>query len=151
MEIDTIAHFEEVVARMNAEKKAEKQKHSIIIDPNETFDGNDGRNIGYAALSCIYHELEIDKFFTYRQRSMNTEYNMNAIMRLLTFARLLSPGSKSKAYNEREWFFERCDFTPEIRYRRRRPVQHDRPDRRKGDFHGPWVHKYFCAADVLVT
>lgn len=114
---DPIAHFEEFVAKMNAEKKAEKQKHSITIDPNETFDGNDGRNIGYAALSCIYHELEIDKFFTYRQRSTDTEYNMNAIMRLLTFARLLSPGSKSKAYDEREWFFERCDFTLDDIYR----------------------------------
>lgn len=114
---DPIAHFEEVVARMNAEKKAEKQKLSITIDPNETFDGDDGRNIGYAALSCIYHELEIDKFFAYRQRVINAEYNMNAIMRLLVFSRLLSPGSKKKAFEEREWFFERCDFTLDDLYR----------------------------------
>jgi len=114
---DPIAHFEEVVARMNAEKKAEKQKITITIDPDETFDGNDGKNIGYAALSCIYHELEINKFFAYRQHGISSEYNLNAIMRLLVFTRLLSPGSKKKAFDEREWFFERCDFTLDDMYR----------------------------------
>lgn len=114
---DPVAHFEEVVARMNAEKKAEKQKLSIIIDPDETFDGDNGKNIGYAALSCIYHELEINKFFAYRQHGINTEYNLNAIMRLMVFKRLLSPGSKKKAFEERDWFFERCDFTLDDMYR----------------------------------
>lgn len=114
---DPIAHFEEVVARMNAEKKESKQTHNISIDPEETFDGNNSKNIGYAALSVIYHKLEIDKFFANKQRSINAEYNMNAIMRLLVFARLLSPGSKKKAYDEREWFFERCDFSLNDIYR----------------------------------
>jgi transposase len=114
---DPITHFEEVVARMNAEKKTEKQRISITIDPNATFDDNDGKNIGYAALSCIYHELEINKFFAYRQHGISTEYNMNAIMRLMVFSRLLSPGSKKKAFEEREWFFERCDFTLDDMYR----------------------------------
>jgi transposase len=115
--VDPVSHFEEVVARMNAEKKAEKQRLSITIDPNETFEGDNGRNIGYAALSCIYHELEINKFFAYRQRDIDAEYNMNAIMRLLVFSRLLSPGSKKKAFDEREQFFERCDFTLDDLYR----------------------------------
>ncbi len=114
---DPIAHFEEVVAKMNADKKAEKQNLTIIIDPNETFDGNNSKNIGYAALSCIYHELELHKFFAYRQRVIDAEYNMNAIMRLLVFFRLLSPGSKKKAFEEREWLFERCDFKLDDIYR----------------------------------
>lgn len=114
---DPIAHFEEVVARKNAEKRAEKQHHGISIDPEETFDGDNCKNIGYAALSCIYHELEIDKFFANRQRSIDAEYNMNAIMRLLVFSRLLSPGSKKKAFEERERFFERCDFSLDDLYR----------------------------------
>jgi|AGTN01.2.fsa_nt_gi Transposase len=112
-----IAHFEEVVAKMNEEKKADKKHINISIDPNETFDGDKGKNIGYAILSCVYHELEIDKFFAYRQHSINAEYNMNAIMRLLVFSRLLAPGSKKKAYEEREWFFERFDFSLKDLYR----------------------------------
>jgi transposase len=114
---DPIAHFEEVVARMNEQKKADKQRINISIDPNETFDGDKGKNIGYAVLSCIYHQLEIDKFFNYRQYSINAEYNMNSIMRLLVFSRLLSPGSKKKAFEERGRFFERFDFTLDDLYR----------------------------------
>jgi len=102
---------------MNEEKKADKQRINISIDPNETFDGDNGKNIGYAALSCIYHGLEIDKFFTNRQHIINAEYNMNAIMKLLVFSRLLAPGSKKKAFEEREWFFERFDFTLDDLYR----------------------------------
>jgi transposase len=114
---DPIAHFKEVVAKMNKEKKIEKKRLEFIVDPNETFDGNNVKNIGYAALSTIYHQLEIDKFFVNRQYNTNAEYNMNAIMRLLIFSRLLMPGSKKKAYENREWFFERSDFTLDDIYR----------------------------------
>jgi transposase len=44
-------------------------------------------------------------------------YNLNSIMRLLVFSRLLAPGSKKKAYDEREWFFERSDFSLVDMYR----------------------------------
>jgi transposase len=114
---DPIAHFEELVAKMNEEKKSDKKHINICIDPNETIDGDNCKNIGYAVLSCIYHQLEIDKFFVNRQYNTNIEYNMNAIMRLLVFSRLLNPGSKKKAYENREWFFERCDFTLDDIYR----------------------------------
>jgi len=108
---DPIAHFQSVVDKMNKTKQEECQPVNIKIDPQEKFNGNNSKNIGYAALSRIYHELEIDKFFANRQRSIGSKFNMNAIMRLLIFARLLSPGSKKKAYEERGWYFERCDFS----------------------------------------
>lgn len=114
---DPIAHFEGIVTRMNEEKKAGKQHITISIDPNETFDGNNVKNIGYAALSIIYHQLEINQFFINRQYNTNAEYSMNAIMRMLVFARLLKPASKKKTFENREWFFERCDFSLDDLYR----------------------------------
>ena len=115
---DPIAHFEEVVAQMNSEKKTAKQHQIANIDIEETFDGDNSKNIGYAALSYIYHELEIDKFLNSRQRSIGAEYNMNSIMRLLVFSRMLYPGSKKKAYEEeRVKFFERFDFSLDDLYR----------------------------------
>ena len=114
---DPIAHFEEVVAQMNSEKKASKQQQSYDYDPDETFDGDNSKNLGYAALSYIYHELEIDTFFNSRQRSIGAEYNLNSIMRLLVFSRLLYPGSKKKAFENRGKFFERFDFTLDDLYR----------------------------------
>jgi len=114
---DPIAHFQAVVDEMNKTKQEDCQPVNIKIDPLEKFNGNNSKNIGYAALSRIYHELEIDKFFANRQRSIGSKFNMNAIMRLLVFARLLSPGSKKKTYEERGWYFERCDFSLDDVYR----------------------------------
>jgi len=112
-----IAHFEEVVAQMNLEKKASKPQQSYDYDPDETFDGDNSKNLGYAALSYIYHELEIDTFLNSRQRSIGAEYNLNSIMRLLVFSRLLYPGSKKNNFENRSKFFERFDFTLDDLYR----------------------------------
>ena len=114
---DPIAHFEEVVAQMNLEKKASKPQQSYDYDPDETFDGDNSKNFGYAALSYIYHELEIDTFFNSRQRSIGAKYNLNSIMRLLVFSRLLYPGSKKNNFENRSKFFERFDFTLDDIYR----------------------------------
>jgi len=114
---DPIAHFEEVVAQMNFEKKASKPQQSYDYDPDETFDGDNSKNFGYAALSYIYHELEIDTFFNSRQRSIGAKYNLNSIMRLLVFSRLLYPGSKKNNFENRGKFFERFDFTLDDLYR----------------------------------
>jgi transposase len=114
---DPISHFKEVVAQKNAEKKASKQRQVYDYDPDETFNGDNSKNLGYAVLSHIYHELEIDTFFNSRQRSIGAEYNMNSIMRLLVFSRLLYPGSKKKTFENRNKFFERCDFTLDDLYR----------------------------------
>jgi transposase len=114
---DPIAHFKEVVAQKNAEKKAAKKQPCYEYDPDETFDGDNSKNIGYAALSYIYHELEIDTFFSSRQRSIGAKYNLNSIMRLMVFSRLLYPGSKKKAFENKSKFFERFNFTLDDIYR----------------------------------
>ena len=108
---DPIAHYKGIVAQMNAEKKTGKQIESLPYNPNETFDGDNSKNIGYAVLSHIYHELEINTFLNSRQRSIEAKYNLNSIMRLLIFCRLLYPGSKKKAFESRGKFFERFDFS----------------------------------------
>ena len=114
---DPIGHFETVVAKMNAQRRAEQAPITIILDKSERVNSDTRKNFGYAALSVIYHELEIHRFFASKQRSMRVEYNMNMIMRLLVFSRLLSPGSKKRAFEEREWFFERGDFSLDDVYR----------------------------------
>jgi len=114
---DPIAHYTEVVAGMNQSKLAEKAAMTINIDSTHRIEGNTRKNFGYAALSTIYHELGIHRFLASRQQSIEAEYNMNAIMRLLVFSRLLNPGSKKKAYDERDWFFERSNFSIADMYR----------------------------------
>jgi transposase len=114
---DPIAHFTEVANKMNEKKSEDRQYKTIIINGTERVEGNQRKNFGYAALSAVYHELEIDRFFANRQQSLGSKYSINAIIRLLVFSRILSPGSKKKAYDEKEQFFERSDFTITDMYR----------------------------------
>ena len=109
---DPISHFEAVVLKMNEEEKMKTSYTNITIDTNEKINDNNSsrKNFGYAALSRIYHELEINKFLNNRQRNLNVEYNLNNIMKLLVFSRLLDPCSKKKTFEHKDYFFESSDF-----------------------------------------
>jgi len=107
---DPITHFSAVATQMKQAKAHERAAMTITIDSTHRVEGNERKNFGYVALSAIYHELGIHRFLQSRQQSLDVEYNLNSIMRLLVFSRLLKPGSKKKDYEERDWFFERCDF-----------------------------------------
>lgn len=108
---DPVAHFKEVVAQMNAEKKGNK-KLTLEIDLNEKLpDASDSRyNLGYAVIMKIFYELELDRFFNNKARHQDFEYNTNSIMILLIVTRILFPCSKKRSYEYRDMFFERFDF-----------------------------------------
>lgn len=114
---DPIAHFTLLAAEMSRTKLEEKAMLTITIDNTQRVEGNERKNFGYVALSAIYHELGIHRFLASRQQSAGVKYNLNQIMRLLVFSRLLAPGSKKKAFENREWYFERCDFSQTDMYR----------------------------------
>jgi transposase len=75
------------------------------------------KNIGYAAASSVYHTLGIHTFLTNRQRHAKMEYNANHIMELLVYNRLLFPYSKKKAFENRELFFEKSNYSLDDIYR----------------------------------
>jgi len=115
---DPIAHFREVARKMTEEEKTDR-KVTLTLDMNEKLpeESDSRRNLGYAAILKIYHELELDRILNNKARHENFEYNTNSIMSLLIISRILSPGSKKKAYDERDRYFERFDFAPEDMYR----------------------------------
>ena len=109
---DPIAHFKEVARKMTEEEKS-KRKLTLSINMDEKLSvGTDNRkNFGYAAILKIYHELELDVFFKNKSRHESFGYNTNSIMILLVVSRLLCPGSKKKAYEEKDRYFERFNFS----------------------------------------
>ena len=116
---DPIAHFKEVVKNMNKEEKQINLPITVKIDKNEKLEEgtNNYKNFGYAALSKIYHELEIDKFLIHRFKIRNvSEFKINNIMKLLVFARALFPESKKSTYENRNIFFENTNFSLEEVY-----------------------------------
>ena len=116
---DPIAHFKAVVEEMNKKAALEKEPVKLDIDPQETLtEGPANRkNIGYAALSKLYHELGLHIFFYNNSRSFKSEFNTNNIMKLLVFSRILAPASKKKTYEGKERYFENTDFSLDDIYR----------------------------------
>jgi len=109
---DPVAHFKEIARKMTEEENARK-KITLTLNIDEQLAlGTDGRkNFGYAAILRIYHELGLDDFFKNKARHEPFEFNTNSIMMLLIVSRLLSPGSKKKAFEEKGRYFERFDFS----------------------------------------
>jgi len=115
---DPVAHFRKVALKMTEEDNA-KKKLTLKINMEEKLeeDSRGSKNMGYAAILKIYHELGLDEFFKNRARNESFKYNTNSIMTLLIISRLLSPGSKKKAFEERGRYFERFSFSLADMYR----------------------------------
>lgn len=109
---DPIAHFKEVARKMTEEENSEKKLTlSINMDEKLAPSTDNRKNFGYAAILKIYHELSLDDFFKNKSRYEKFEFNTNSIMIMLVVSRLLSPGSKKKAFDEKDRYFERFDFS----------------------------------------
>ena len=115
---DPVAHFKEAARKMTEEDNA-KKKLTLKINMEEKLskDSKGPKNLGYAAILKIYHELGLDDFFKNRARHETFKYNTNSIMILLVVSRLLSPGSKKKAFEDRGRYFERFSFSLADMYR----------------------------------
>ena len=115
---DPVAHFREVARKMT-EAENERRKVTIAFDMDEIMllETDNRKNFGYAAILKIYHELELHRFLNNKARHQGFEFNTNSIMTLLVISRILSPGSKRKAYEEKGRYFERFDFSLADTYR----------------------------------
>ncbi len=116
---DPIAHFRAVAKEMTEKAALEKQPVHLRFDPKETLVKGRGnrKNIGYAALSKLYHKLGLHIFFYNHSRSFKSKFNTNNIMKLLIYSRILTPASKKKTYEEKERYFENTHFSLDDVYR----------------------------------
>lgn len=115
---DPIAHFKDLAREMTIEESLEKKLTMSINMDEKLATGTDNRkNFGYAAILKVYHELGLDTFLRNKARHKSFRYNTNSIMTLLVVQRILSPGSKKKAYEGRGRYFERFNFSLQDVYR----------------------------------
>lgn len=109
---DPIAHFQELARKMTEEENKKKRLTlTVNMDDQLEDETDDRKNFGYAAILKIYHQLKLDRFFKNKARHEPFKFNTNSIMILLVISRLLSPGSKKKAFEERVRYFERFAFS----------------------------------------
>jgi len=115
---DPVAHFKQV-ARQTTEEENIRRKVNLTIDMNEVLPECtcNRKNLGYAAILKVYYDLKLDQYFNNNARERNFEFSANSVMTLLVVSRLLSPGSKIRAYEGRGRYFERFDFSAADMYR----------------------------------
>ena len=115
---DPIAHFRQVAKEMTAEEKAQRHiSFDINMDEELAVNEQGAYNFGYAVPMRVYHTLWLDDFFKRKMVGQKFEFNTNSIMIMLVMSRILSPGSKKKAFEEKGKFFERFDFSLDDVYR----------------------------------
>ena len=106
---DPITHFNNYVQECNAAEKHEAAEYTIVAKKNQIIEKNttNRRNYGYIVIMKLFYELGLDRFLINRQRrNTKIEYNTSTVMKLLLISRILSPGSKKKAFEERGRYFD---------------------------------------------
>lgn len=116
---DPIAHFKAYCDEQNALEKEKKQGVWIQIHPDEKIDKRttNRKNIGSVAIVGIYSALGIESTLRSATRNTKTDYDLNAILRLLVVERILNPGSKISSFNNKDKYFFRSSFDKHDLYR----------------------------------
>lgn len=115
---DPIEHFRQVAKKMTEEENKDKEIELVLnMTEKLDIDSNDMKNIGFAALSKIYHILGIHKFMINRERGLKDNIPLNNILKLLVYERILNPCSKFAAHENRDNYFENFDFPVKSVYR----------------------------------
>jgi hypothetical protein len=116
---DPVAHFKARAKELTDTKAKENEPVVLEFYPKEKIDirKQNVKNLGHAVLSSYYHRLHLDKFWDNRRMRGDFEYNPNAIFKLLTYFRILDPGSKLKAHEGKGRLIDRMDFSLDDVYR----------------------------------
>lgn len=89
-------------------------------EPNSFED--DTFNIGYVYLKYIFLNLGIIDLLKQKQYSTNVEYSLSKACELLTYSRIINPGSIKYTYEHKNQFFEPFDLSLDDLYRSLKPV-----------------------------
>ena len=104
-------------------KKQQISKITTTFDitKDNTFD-DDTFNIGYAYLKSIFRNLNITDVLKSKQYSSKIEYSLSKTCELLTYSRILNPGSIKYTYEHKNQFFEPFDVSLDDLYRSLKPM-----------------------------
>ena len=112
-----------LVNELNRLKKEYESKYILKIDINQDNDFEDDTfNIGYAYLKKIFQNLNISSVLKNKQYSMNIEYSLSKACELLTYSRIIDPGSIKYTFDHKNQFFEPFDLSIDDLYRSLKPI-----------------------------
>ena len=117
---DPVGWARERVAEMTAKEKEEDKKVIIECDPRVSIAKGEQRsyNGGYLFLQKIYYELGLDYICKkIAKKHKMVKYDLNGILSMLIYTRILYPGSKRSSLEDAKKFFEQPECTLEQVYR----------------------------------
>ena len=121
---DLIKQYDDPIKYFN--EKANEREKELLLETQDTFtyslseeldEDIKPHNIGYIFLKNIYDELSLNDFFKQKQKYLNIEYNLNNIFKLLIYSRIMNPGSKKEAFDNKDLYFDNFDFSLKDLYR----------------------------------
>ena len=117
---DPVSHYKSYVEEL---KKEFASKITTTFDLTEYNDFEDDTfNIGYGYLKKIFQELDISSVLQTKQYSTNIEYSLTKACELLTYSRILNPGSIKYTYEHKNQFFEPFNLSIDDLYRSLKPL-----------------------------
>jgi transposase len=104
-------------------KKENKTKFTFKINTTQDNDFTDDIfNIGYTYLKNKFQDLDISSVLKDKQYSTKIEYSLSKACELLTYSRILNPGSIKYTYEHKNQFFEPFDLSLDDLYRSLKPM-----------------------------
>jgi hypothetical protein len=105
---DPISHFKNLVVEKNAQSVQSSTENIIKFNKEQILEKSTSnrKNYGYIVIVKLLTELGLERFLINRKQSTKLECSTNSIMKLLIISRILSPGSKKRAFLEKEKYFD---------------------------------------------
>lgn len=105
---DSIGEAKKYVAELTAQEKENRKKIILECNPAALIDKNAQRcyNGGYLFLQKVYHELGLDKICRKIEKRHRNKYDLDEILQMLLFTRILYPGSKLSSLEDAKRFIE---------------------------------------------
>ena len=121
---DLIKKYDDPIKFFN--EKANEREKELLLENQDTFTYSLSEeldedikpyNVGYIFLKKIYDELSLNDFFKQKQKYLNMEYSLDNIFKLLIYSRIMNPGSKKEAFDNKDLYFDNFDFSLKDLYR----------------------------------
>lgn len=74
------------------------------------------KNIGYKFLESVYEDLGISQAIRLLKSRSKVEYDIDGILKMLVFNRILDPKSKKKCFEDKELFYKQITTTEDLNH-----------------------------------
>jgi transposase len=115
---DPLSYAKEQVENLNAQvRNNNRLTMDVTVDfdekiqaRNDLVSSSNLLNIGYLFLQHIYNDLAVDSFFKTITADSKITFDPDMVNRILTYARILNPGSKLNTFGHLDRYYGQPDF-----------------------------------------